>query len=99
MHFVFRSAGHRGQPCPHAHSSCGPEKDFLFFHMSIIFTATLHLKESNTFQSKEYFCHGKKQLPNSGLENSMGRGAWWATVHGVAKSRMTEPLSTIIPYM
>ena len=23
----------------------------------------------------------------SGVENSMGRGAWWATVHGVSKSR------------
>ena len=23
----------------------------------------------------------------SGLENPMGRGAWWATVHGVAKSQ------------
>ena len=23
----------------------------------------------------------------SGLENSMNRGAWWATVHGVTKSR------------
>ena len=22
------------------------------------------------------------------LENSMGRGAWWATVHGAAKSRI-----------
>ena len=90
MHFVFRSAGHRGQPCPHAHSSCGPEKDFLFFHTPIIFTATLHLKESNMFQSKEYFCHGKKQLSNSGLENSMGRGAWWTTVHRVAKSHSAQ---------
>ena len=26
----------------------------------------------------QYFC----------LENSMDRGAWWATVHGVAKSRI-----------
>ena len=26
-------------------------------------------------------------LQCSGLENSMDRGAWWATVHGVAKSR------------
>ena len=26
-------------------------------------------------------------LQNSCLENSMDRGAWWATVHGVAKSR------------
>ena len=26
-------------------------------------------------------------LQYSGLENSMDRGAWWATVHGVAKSR------------
>ena len=25
-------------------------------------------------------------LQYSGLENSMGRGAWWATVHGAAKS-------------
>ena len=24
-------------------------------------------------------------LQYSGLENSMDRGAWWATVHGVAK--------------
>ena len=26
-------------------------------------------------------------LRYSGLENSMGRGAWWAIVHGVAKSQ------------
>ena len=26
----------------------------------------------------------------SGLENSMDRGAWWATAHGVAKSQTTE---------
>ena len=26
-------------------------------------------------------------LQYSSLENSMDRGAWWATVHGVAKSR------------
>ena len=27
-------------------------------------------------------------LQYSCLENSMNRGAWWATVHGVAKSQM-----------
>ena len=26
-------------------------------------------------------------LQYSGLENSMDRGAWWATVHGVPKSQ------------
>ena len=31
-------------------------------------------------------------LQYSCLENSMDRGAWWATVHGVAKSQ--TPLST-----
>ena len=30
--------------------------------------------------------HGN-QLKYSCLENLMDRGAWWATVHGVAKSR------------
>ena len=29
--------------------------------------------------------HGNP-LQHSGLENPMHRGAWWATVHGVAKS-------------
>ena len=27
------------------------------------------------------------------LENSMDRGAWWAPVHGIAKSDMTEQLT------
>ena len=31
-------------------------------------------------------------LQYSYLENSMDRGAWWATVHGVAKSQ--TPLSS-----
>ena len=35
-------------------------------------------------------------LQYSCLENPMGRGAWWATVHGVAESNMTEQPSTHI---
>ena len=27
------------------------------------------------------------------LENTMDRGAWWATVHGVTESAMTEQLT------
>ena len=27
-------------------------------------------------------------LQYSGLENSMDKGAWWATVHGVSKSQI-----------
>ena len=36
-------------------------------------------------------------LQDSGLENPMDRGAWWATVHGVTESRndwMTQPTVT-----
>ena len=46
---------------------------------------------------KESACNAgdPDSIPGSGrssgegnvLENSMDRGAWWATVHGVAKSR------------
>ena len=32
-------------------------------------------------------------LQYSCLENSKDRGAWWATVHGVAKSQTTEQLT------
>ena len=37
--------------------------------------------------------HGNP-LQYSCLENPMDRGAWWATVHGVAGWDMTERLST-----
>ena len=33
------------------------------------------------------------QLQHSCLENSMERGAWWATVHRVAESDMTVSLT------
>ena len=38
---------------------------------------------------------GRKWQPTpvSCLENPMDRGTWWATVHRVAKSQMTEQLS------
>ena len=33
-------------------------------------------------------------LQYSYLENSMDRGAWWATMHGITESNMTEHTHT-----
>ena len=37
--------------------------------------------------------NGYPGLQDSCLENSMDRGAWWTTVHGVKESDTTEQLS------
>ena len=37
-------------------------------------------------------------LQYSCLKNPMDKGAWWATVHGVAESEMTKQLSTHMLY-
>ena len=36
-------------------------------------------------------------LQYSSLENPIGQGCWWATVHGVAESDMTENTSIQVP--
>ena len=41
---------------------------------------------------------GEDPLQDSCLENPIGRGAWWATVHGVAKESDTTKHSTAAPY-
>ena len=50
------------------------------------FTAVLYLPELWWRPQGQWGGHGSP-LQCSCLENPVGRGAWWATVHGVAKSR------------
>ena len=38
-------------------------------------------------------------LQYSCLENPMDRGAWWATVHGVTESDMTEQLTLSLHFI
>ena len=67
-------------------------------HLSVYigFPYGLDSKESNCNAGDLGLIPGLGRSPGEGngnplqyscLENSMDRGAWWATVHGVAKSR------------
>ena len=67
-------------------------------HLSVYigFPCGLDSKESNCNAGDLGLIPGLGRSPGEGngnplqyscLENSMDRGAWWATVHGVAKSR------------
>ena len=38
---------------------------------------------------------GRYPLQYSCLENSMDRGVWWVTVHGVTESDVTEHIHTL----
>ena len=61
------------------------------------------VKNLRTMQETHvWFIPGSGRFPGEGngyplqyscLENSMERGAWWATVHGVAESDMTVSLT------
>ena len=44
-------------------------------------------QESNKYFKSEFLASVHHPLQYSCLENPMDRGAWWAAVHGVAKSR------------
>ena len=66
------------------------------------FPSGLDSKESACNAGDPVLIPGSGRSPGEGngyplhyscLENSMGRGAWWATVHGAAESDMTEQLT------
>ena len=52
----------------------------------------IHVPQCSLQHYLQYLGHGSREgngtpLQYSCLENPMDRGAWWAAVHGVAKSR------------
>ena len=69
---------------------------FCFLSLYFIYPSVSPLLLSFVFVAILY-CNGEgngNPLQYSCLENSMDGGAWWATVHGVAKSR-TEQLHSL----
>ena len=56
--------------------------------LSIIFYMVFHFSKEMLSPQEESFWEGNgNPLQYSCLENPIDRGAWWAAVHGVAKSR------------
>ena len=67
-----------------------------FLYIYLAFPGSSHGKESDCNAGDPGLITGLEGSPGKGngnllqyscLENSMDRGAWWATVHGVTKSR------------
>ena len=71
---------------PYKRSKTPDDNTFFFFLISKVTLKTRILPS----QPQEASCIGKGNgtpLQYSCLENPMGGGAWWAAVHGVAKSQ------------
>ena len=69
---------------------------YIHYTLLIMISSTIADNSITTCIHKEYSYTKKKMffhsyificVQNSCLENPMGGGAWWAAVHGVAKSR------------
>ena len=65
-----------------------------FFFGRFLITASIPVGSIPGLGRSTRVRHGNP-LQYSCLENAMDRGAWWATVHGIAKLDMTEWLTHI----
>ena len=59
---------------------------FLKFVIIMILGVAQVIKNLSATQETQVGSLDRKDLQYSCLENPMDRGAWWATVHGVAES-------------
>ena len=77
-------------PEPGCHGSGGPDFPLSVPHALLGLRSPSNLWSSSGVQSRGGFqgqiTHNSNPLQYSCLENPMDRGAYWATVHGVAKS-------------
>ena len=71
----------------------------LEININISFQVALVVKNlpANEENSRSPGVENANPLQYSCLENSMDRRAWWATVHGVEKSKTRLSISTYIP--
>ena len=87
---------------PIPHQKIFSQKKSLFVGVHLGFPGSSNSKESACSEGDPGSISGLGRSPGEGnghpllyscLENSMGRGACWATVHEVAESDMTERLT------
>ena len=76
--FVYKCQNWKPPRCP----SVGEWINKLWYITTMGYYSVLKRNELSSHNGEE----NGNPLQYSCLENSMGRGAWWATVHGVAKS-------------
>ena len=90
QHFIFPRAKHKVLISPHPHKHL--LSIFLIIHICISSTAITRYHRLGGLNNRNFYSHSPRGLKSKIIVQELlvsreDQGAWWATIHGVAKSQ------------